>query len=81
MFEQMTLRRWHLSVSHVVDGYRSAPPPAEVLAWVVAGFPNVTGCGVFRLATAQSGHAEIPELAEADRVRYGVAGSRASSAG
>lgn len=28
MFEQMTLYRWHLSVSHVVDSCRSAPPPA-----------------------------------------------------
>lgn len=61
VFEQMTLPyRWHLSVSEAINGHRGAPSPAELLAWAIAGFPNLAGCGIFRLATTWSAHAEIP---------------------
>lgn len=53
-------RRWHLSISECTGGDHTLVSEAEVVGWVLAGFPHAKTCAVFVPATAAARHAEIP---------------------
>lgn len=54
------LLRWHLSISERIGRDQRAVSEAELIGWVMAGFPDATTVATYTLATAAARHSDIP---------------------
>ena len=58
--EVAMIGRWHLSISRLVGRDRQPAENAELIGWIIAGFPEATRITIYMLNTGTAIHADIP---------------------